>query len=84
MMNRIFILIMICCCGAYYCSAQQALTTLDGQLLNLDAYAGKKLLYIVMPLDKDTAILGQITRFQNNYAGKIQVIALVGTGNNSL
>ncbi|PSL40813.1 hypothetical protein CLV51_1251, partial [Chitinophaga niastensis] len=84
MMNRIFILIMIYCCSAHYCNAQRALTTLDGQLLNLDAYAGKKLLYIVMPLDEDTAILGQITRFQNNYAGKIQVIALVGTGNNSL
>ena len=83
MMNRIFILIMICCYGTLDGSAQTTLTTLDGQQLHLDAYAGKKLLYIVMPPNEDTAISGQLTRFQNNYAGKIQVIALVGTGNDS-
>lgn len=82
-MNRIFIFIMICCYGTLNGSAQTTLTTLDGQQLHLDAYAGKKLLYIVMPLNEDTAISGQITRFQNKYASKIQVIALVGTGNDS-
>src|SRR5882757_4064163 len=55
----------------------QSLQDIQGQPFSLDSCAGKKILVMVLPLLADTAITGQLTRFQNRNAGNVKVIGLV-------
>jgi hypothetical protein len=48
-----------------------------GQAIDLDNYAGKKLLYIVLPITPDTAVTNQVERFQKKFSDKVVVLGLV-------
>lgn len=48
-----------------------------GQAIDLDGYAGKKLVYIILPTTPDTALINQVERFQNKFSEKVVVLGLV-------
>ncbi|MBO9205409.1 MULTISPECIES: thioredoxin domain-containing protein [Niastella] len=79
-MSKIILLLFMLC----RCVAANAQTSLDGAAINLSGFAGKKLLYVVMPVNTDTALVNQIERFQKKFGDKVQVIAIVKPGTNRL
>lgn len=48
-----------------------------GQAIDLDNYAGKKILYIILPITPDTALSNQVERFQKKFSEKVVVLGLV-------
>src|SRR5687767_5467483 len=72
------ITVMIACfinCGSY---AQESrhITDINNNNISMDSLSGKKVLVIVLPLQKDTATINQLIRFQNRYGQKVKAIGL--------
>jgi hypothetical protein len=58
-------------------TGNKATSLVTGQVIELDSYAGKKLLYIVLPITPDTALSNQVERFQKKFSDKVVVFGLV-------
>lgn len=58
-------------------AGNKATSLVTGQVIDLDSYADKKLLYIILPIIPDTALNNQVERFQKKYSGKVVVLGLV-------
>jgi len=57
--------------------SNKPISLVNGRAIDLDNYAGKKLLYIILPMTPDTALINQVERFQMKFSNKIVVIGLV-------
>lgn len=79
-MNKIFLLLIS---GLLYygsrAQSQGSITDIYNKSMPIDSLQGKKILLIVLPLEKDSGVINQLLRFQKKYAQKAQVIALVNT-----
>jgi hypothetical protein len=60
----------------YCCSMAQSrgtITDINSHTVNLDSMCGKKMLIMLLPLQRDTAVISQLLRFQNNYVSSVVV-----------
>jgi hypothetical protein len=55
-----------------------------GQVIDLENYDGKRLLYVILPSTPDTAITNQVERFQKRFSDKVTVIGVIAVGNKSV
>src|SRR5689334_18392547 len=55
----------------------QSISDIQGNSMDLDSCAGKKILAVILPQQQDTSLGGQMTRFQQTYSGQVVVIGLV-------
>lgn len=76
-------ILLVILCGLLFIvsTAQSArnISDVNNKAINLDSLQGKKILLIVLPLNKDTGIINQLLRFQKRYENRVQVIGLVNT-----
>lgn len=54
-----------------------SITDVNDSAISINSLQGKKILLIILPLEKDTALINQLLRFQKKYEKKVQVIGLV-------
>lgn len=62
----------------------QTINDIQGNSMNLDSCAGKKILVVILPRQQDTSLGGQMTRFQQTYSTQVVVIGLVASDPDSL
>src|SRR5579859_7487917 len=55
-----------------------------GQSIPLDSLTGKKLLIVILPTTKDTALTGQLLRFQRRHARQVAILGIVSQGTSLL
>lgn len=58
-------------------AVHKAVSLVSKQAIDVESYTDRKLVYIVLPAEPDTALTGQIERFQQRFEGKVKVIGLV-------
>ncbi len=62
----------------------QTISDVQGQSLDLDSCAGKKILVVILPQQQDSSVDGQLIRCQQAYTGQLVVIGLVAGNPDSL
>ena len=56
---------------------------INNNSLVIDSMAGKKILVIILPLQRDTGIVHQLVSFQNSHDSLVKIIGMVCWGNNN-
>ena len=51
-----------------------------GQPIALDSFPTRKLLIVILPSTPDTALAGQLLRFQQRHAGQVNIMGIVAPG----
>jgi len=79
-MKKIFILLL----GWFmlidsYAQTAESIIDINDKAIKIDSLQGKKIILIILPVVKDTAIINQLLRFQKKYEKQVQVIGLVNT-----
>jgi hypothetical protein len=70
----------------YYSSLAQPaarIMDIDNHGFSIDSMSRKKILVIVLPLQRDTAVVNQLLRFQSRHARQVRIIGLVCWGNSN-
>ena len=62
-----------------YAQTAGSIIDINDKAIKIDSLQGKKILLIILPVIKDTAIINQLLRFQKKYEKQVQVIGLVNT-----
>ena len=58
--------------------------TMSHQAVHLDTTDGRKVLIVILPTQPDTALTGQLARFQNRHSRQVRVIAIAAPGATAL
>lgn len=53
---------------------------LQGQSIPLDSITSRKMLIVILPASSDTAIIGQLLRFQSRHAQQVTIMGIVSQG----
>ena len=80
-MTKILVLFFFAICELT-CQGQTAgyVMTVTNQPVHLDTMDGRKLLIVILPAQLDTALVGQLIRFQNRHGRQVRVFAIVASG----
>ena len=58
--------------------------TINNQTVNLDTADGRKILIVILPAQPDTALAGQLIRFQIRHSKQMRIIAVAAPGAGAL
>lgn len=58
--------------------------TINHQAVHLDTTDGRKVLIVILPAQPDTALIGQLARFQSRHSRRIRVIAISAPGTTAM
>ena len=73
----IFLFSVVCTLSYAQSIYSISLKNIDGDSVSLEQYSGKKVLFIVLPLNNTDSLFSQITRFQSRYGDSLRVIGLL-------
>lgn len=68
---------------AFYNGMGQAagrIKDVQGQSVSLDSVTNKKILIVVLPAKPDTAMIGQLQRFQDRHVLQVKIVGVVSAG----
>ncbi|HLZ86086.1 MAG TPA: hypothetical protein VKQ52_02545 [Puia sp.] len=65
---------------AGYSQSTGGVRDLKGQSIPLDSVPSKKLLIVILPAAPDTALAGQLLRFEHRHAQQVAILCILGQG----
>lgn len=60
------------------------ITNINDQAVRLDTMDGRKLLIVILPSQPDTALMGQLTRFQGRHGQHVRIVGVIAPGSIAL
>src|SRR6185437_12773333 len=80
-MNRLAIFFYLFITAAI-CHGQSVtgVRNVQGQFIPLDSFPSRKLLIVILPAATDTALTGQLLRFQRRHAQQVNIVGIVASG----